>query len=292
VRETGRHRPSSFEAAADLVLVDGAIPLTWWTYAPNIGDLLSPYLVRAMTGLPVKLIDNYPKVPGVGHRIASELRPHNRFSYLAIGSIINRAQNRSVVWGSGCFGTEDRRSLNGRATYLAVRGPLTRNLLRIAGIDCPPVYGDPALLMPMVFSAPAVKKYPMGLVLRHSERAWLNTPIGEGIALIDMRSKDVEGALVEMLSCERLIAASLHGLVLADAYGIPSAWLASTTPKGLEFKYYDYFLSVDKVRTAQSVDFGVPSLTLRQLESLSFDDRPIRFDRDRLLEASPFVDAW
>jgi hypothetical protein len=36
----------------------------------------------------------------------------------------------------------------------------------------------------------------------------------------------------------------------------------------------------------------VPSLTLRQLESLSFDDRPIRFDRDRLLEASPFVDAW
>jgi hypothetical protein len=292
VRAASNPAPGAFRAAANLVLIDGAVPLTWWTYAPNIGDLLSPYLVGAMTGLPVKLVDNYPSVPGVGHRIARELHPRDRFSYLAIGSIVNRAQSRSVVWGSGCFGTEDRRSLNRRASYVAVRGPLTRNLLRIAGIDCPPVYGDPALLMPMVFAPPAVKKYRIGLVLRHSERTWLSTPADDDIRLIDMRSKDVEGALTETLSCDRIVAASLHGLVLADAYGIPSAWLASTTPKGLEFKYHDYFLSVDKIRMAQPIDFDVPRLTLSQLESLTFDDRPIRFDRDRLLEACPFVEAW
>jgi hypothetical protein len=286
-------RPSaSFTRARDLVLFDGKVPLTWWTYRPNIGDLLSPYLVQKMTGLDVTLVDNYPNVPGLRHMAARRLRPRNRFSYLAIGSIINRAHDRSVVWGSGAFGPEVRTELNRHAAYRAVRGPLTRNLLRVAGISCPEVYGDPALLMPLVFRPDVPKRYRYGLVLRHSEREWLASRTSDDITLIDMRSDDVDGALIQMLSCERLIAASLHGLVLADAYEIPSAWLGSTTPKGLEFKYFDYFLSVDKVRKPQTVDFAVDRLTADQLDRLAYDDRPIAFDRDRLLEASPFVDSW
>lgn len=281
--------PAPFRVRADLHLVDGAIPLTWWTYAPNIGDLLSPYLVEHLTGLPVKLVDNYPNEPGLLHALARIVKKRNRFSYLAIGSIINRAQDQSVVWGSGMFGTESGRTLNPRATYLAVRGPLTRNKLRIAGIECPDVYGDPALLMPLVHSPDLSKKYRIGVVLRHSEEKLFKPHADDEVKLISMRSGDVAGTLTEMLACERLVSASLHGLILADAYGMPSAWLASTTPKGLEFKYYDYFLSVDKVRAPQYLDLSGPHLSTAQLEALAYDDRPIRWDRDRLLEASPLV---
>ncbi|MEP7158673.1 MAG: polysaccharide pyruvyl transferase family protein [Chloroflexota bacterium] len=278
-----------FKVRADLRLVDGAVPLTWWTYAPNVGDLLSPYIVERLTGLPVTLVDNYPNELGLRRSVVRRLSPRNRFSYLAVGSIVNRAHDASVVWGSGAFGTETRRVLNPRAKYLAVRGPMTRNKLRVVGIDCPAIYGDPGLLLPLVFDPAPMQRYRLGIVLRHSEEAALGPGLEGDVRLISMRSNDVEGTITEMLSCERIVAASLHGLVVADAYGIPSAWLASDTPKGLDFKYYDYMLAVDKVREPQRLDMTVP-LTRTHVEALAYDDRPINFDCDRLLEASPFVE--
>ena len=275
---------------SDIRLVDGAIPLTWWTFAPNFGDLLSPYLVRALTGIEVKLIDKYPSVPGIAHRLAYLVRARHPFSYLAVGSIINRADAKSVVWGSGAFGTEHSSNLSRGASYRAVRGPLTRNLLRLAGIDCPQTYGDPALLMPTVYRPAVPKTHRVGVIVRHSERDRLRARTDDDVLLIDMRRDDIETAISDMLSCERLVAASLHGLILADAYGIPSAWLSSNTPKGLEFKFDDYFLSIDKVRRPQEVDFSVPRLTSAQLDRLTFDDRPIKFDRAALLEACPFIE--
>jgi hypothetical protein len=279
-----------FRTSPDIALIDGAVPLTWWTYAPNIGDLLGPYLVRAMTGRPVRLVESPARTPGLG-RFRRIMKPSN-VSYLTIGSIINKANRRSIVWGSGSFGTETRQTIERRASYRAVRGPLTRNLLRLAGVACPDVYGDPALLMPMVFRPHPEKTYRVGLILRHSERDRLASIVEPGVALIDMRDTDVEGVISRMLECEQVIAASLHGLVLADAYGIPSAWLASNTPKGLEFKYHDYFLSVDKVRRPQHLDFAARRLSISDLEALDYDSRPIKFDHDRLLSACPLVDAW
>ena len=110
--------------------------------------------------------------------------------------------------------------------------------------------------------------------------------------VIDMGSSDVEAVIRQVLACDRIAATSLHGLVLADAYGIPSAWIASESPNGLEFKFYDYFLSVDKVRPPQQIDFGASGDTLDALESLVYDDRAARFDHEALLAACPFVESW
>jgi hypothetical protein len=289
--QPGRESGAGFVPASSLVLDNGAIPLTWWATKPNVGDLLSPYLVQRMTGLPVTLVDNRPRRSSLKRRLSS-IVASDRFSYLAVGSILNRARKASVVWGTGAFGVEGTGSVERDARYLAVRGPLTRNLLRIHGVDCPPVYGDPALLLPMVFRPPVEKRYPIGLVLRHSETAWLSTAADKGIEVIDMGSSDVEKVLLQILACERIATTSLHGLVLADAYGIPSAWLASTSPNGLEFKFYDYFLSVDKVRSPQGVTFDGPHLGISQLDSLEYDDRALHFDHESLLAACPFVDSW
>jgi pyruvyltransferase len=162
--------------------------------------------------------------------------------------------------------------------------------VRNAGAKCPAIYGDPALLSPLVFDPEVKIEYEIGLVLRWSEDAWLKATPGAGVTIIDLGTDDVEGVIRKMKACKKIITSSLHGLIIADAYGIPNAWLASGTPKGGEFKFYDYFLSVDKVRHAVKYDVSKSDLQINSLEaSFEFDQRIINFDPHRLLSACPLL---
>lgn len=254
------------------------IPLVWWTHSPNYGDLMSPWLVGLMTGRQVIFADPHA--------------PH----YMGIGSIANQANKRSVVWGSGLNGSELKWLIRPAAQYRAVRGPLTRTLLRNIGLPVPRVYGDPALLLPVYYYPAVAKESEIGLVIRWSEDAWRGVTVPEGVRIIDLGSPDVVGTTNAILSCRRIISSALHGLVIADAYGIPSAWLSSDSgaggsrPSGGEFKFYDYMLSVQKVRPALQFEPSRDFTSLeRTLERIAFDERPIEFDHAALLDASPFV---
>jgi pyruvyltransferase len=269
--------------------VDNTIPLTWWNVTPNFGDLLSPYLIKKITSKQVKLV---ALRPGFKLGFISRNLRKKEFSYFAIGSIISRVNKNSIVWGSGAFGTEGKQSLNKSAKYLAVRGPLTRNLLRIHGVpNVPEIYGDPALLMPKFFNPKVEKKFKLGIILRWSEKDWNAAEFDPEIKKIYLGTEDVEGTLIDILSCEKILSSSLHGIVLADAYGIPSAWLKSDTPKGLEFKFYDYFISVNKIQKPQSYNFSDSKISLNEImNQINFDDRPIKFDSKALLDACPFIE--
>ncbi len=278
---------NSYSIARDVVLDNDSIPLTWWAVAPNFGDLLSPYLIQKITSNPVRYV--YLR-PGYKREFESLNFSKPQFSYFAIGSIISRVNSSSVVWGSGAFGTENENCLNKETKYLAVRGPLTRNLLRIHGGNCPEIYGDPALLLPEVFNPKVEKKYKIGVILRWSEREGNKAEFDSDVKKINLGTEDIEGTMLDILSCEKIISSSLHGIILADAYGIPSAWLSSTTPNGLEFKFYDYFLSVNKIQKPQSFDFFSKMIFCKDLENhLQFDDRKIEFDMNKLLDACPFI---
>lgn len=43
--------------------------------------------------------------------------------------------------------------LNPDAKYLSIRGPHTYEKLKENNIDCEPIFGDPALLMPKIYQA-------------------------------------------------------------------------------------------------------------------------------------------
>lgn len=209
---------------------------------------------------------------------------------MAIGSIINRVQKDSIAWGTGSFGPEPPRQINAKATYTAVRGPLTRSRILDKGGKCPQVYGDPALLTPLFYNPKVKKTHEIGLVLRWSDKDWLQETVGDGVKLIDLGTSDVESVLDDMLACKRIITSSLHGLVIADAYGIPNAWLYSDSPKGREFKFYDYFLSVNKVRHSTTADLTTLDLDVETLDAtFDYDKRKIDFDYMALLDACPLI---
>ncbi|MEP6260718.1 MAG: polysaccharide pyruvyl transferase family protein [Gillisia sp.] len=190
----------------------------------------------------------------------------DKTNYLTIGSIIHHASKDSIVWGSGIIDKEQKIT---KADNKAVRGPQTRKFLLEQGYECPEVYGDPALLLPKYFFPPVEKKYKMGIIPHYHDfklvsENYKNDP---GILVIDLMTLDVEEVTREILSCEKTISSSLHGLIVSHAYGIPSLWVEfSNKIFGDGIKYRDYLESVEI--PFYHAEFLDTKLSLQEMQSL------------------------
>ena len=227
----------------------------WYVRDPNFGDQLSPVVLEWV-------IHATPE--WVTHRYPGKI--------LAIGSIIGRAlAARDIVWGSGLI--RDTTVVPPPATtFLAVRGPLTR--ARIAG-DVPEVYGDPALLLPLFHSGSIDKKHRVGIVPHYVDRDALRVE-DPAMVVIDV-GKHWRYVVDTIRSCEVILSSSLHGLIVAEAYGIPAVWIRITDAVvGDGFKFNDYFLATGR-DTSVPMDWerGIREALKRVLPELSFDAQPL-----------------
>jgi len=68
--------------------------------------------------------------------------------------------SKALVYGSGI--RDIQQNIKG-GIIKCVRGPLTRKRLIEIGCNCPPVYGDPALLLPLYYNQIVSKKYQLCL---------------------------------------------------------------------------------------------------------------------------------
>lgn len=123
----------------------------------NIGDDINYYLIKELSH---KRILNYWDF--------FNLREQPNF--MVIGSIIGWMTNKdSIIWGSGVREPDNPLPAIPRKV-LAVRGPLTRKYLISQGVECPEIYGDPALLLPKIYPLPFVnKKYLIGVILHKND---------------------------------------------------------------------------------------------------------------------------
>lgn len=173
-------------------------------------------------------------------------------NYLCIGSIIeSRSNERSIIWGAGCI-SKDKPFVKPQKV-LAVRGPLTRKRMLEAGVECPEIYGDPALLLPLYYKSVHEKKYKIGVIPHYVDK---NCKMIEelrrvGVKIIDVQNYvDFTDVIDEVNECELILSSSLHGLILSDAYGVPNVWVEfSQNIIGDRFKFYDYLLSVGREAT-------------------------------------------
>lgn len=60
-----------------------------------------------------------------------------------------------------------------------------------------------------------------------------------------MNTDDYKGVIDQIVQSKLIISSSLHGVILADAYGIPSVWYRGLD-KVIDFKYYDYYASTGR----------------------------------------------
>ena len=174
-------------------------------------------------------------------------------NYCLIGSILNNryVNKNTVIWGSGTQDTTIRLK-NKPKKVLAVRGPLSRKYLMSQGIECPEIYGDPSALLPYFYKPNVTKKYKIGLI-PHWES--LNSPLVKKLCsdnrvhLIKMKGySHWTDVIDEILSCEYIVSESLHGIIMAESYGVPNLWCNITLNK-YDVKFHDYFLSIGMDRS-------------------------------------------
>ncbi|WP_415021624.1 polysaccharide pyruvyl transferase family protein [Bradyrhizobium sp.] len=201
----------------------------------------------------------------------------------AIGSVLHYARNNDLVWGSGINGRPGQEDLNRRVQTLdvrAVRGPRTQEVLRRRGLSVPDVFGDPALLLPHLFR---------GRFQRRRTRPWVFVPNLHDMRMIDATSADVISPLgswnrrIEaILEAELVLASSLHGLIVAEAYGIPARYVRLSDGES-EFKYRDYYEGTGRfdVEFASSLEQG------REMGGAA----PLNFNHQPLMDAFP-IDIW
>ncbi len=239
------------------------------------------------------LMEKISKKKVIPYRYSILGRVGKKTNFLCIGSILNVLPNQQTeVWGSGVL--SDQLSLPAKPTKVhAVRGPLTRQYLIDNGIDCPKIYGDPAILLPLYFQPrTAIKKFKLGVIPHYKDKD--QQVVKEYEKLIDIQILDMinYGSCQEFIdricSCEYIISSSLHGVIIADAYNIPNLWVEfSDNVQGAGFKFRDYFLSAGKEidHPIQISSFIEPSSLIDQI-NLSW--KPASIDTKMLLEACPF----
>lgn len=198
----------------------GVMRVYWDTRTKNFGDVLTPVILKHL-----------------GFELEHAKRT-DEGKVLAIGSVMNALRPRDVVWGTGV--QFDRRYQADSVKFLAVRGPITRS--SIDGALVPAVFGDPGLLLPEVYDPHVTVSHEVG-VMPH------RVDIPEGRRRYpDALFIDVTGGwrrvIRQMKSCKTVITTSLHGIVAADAYGIPVVWEASYSGDIISrnLKFQDYFL--------------------------------------------------
>lgn len=199
----------------------------WWR-AANFGDTLTPIIIKHFLDRKVEFV---------------ERNQSNKL--LSVGSIIHCLKPGDVVFGTGTHrnikiqGYKDNK-------FLAVRGPITRSF--VEGADVPEVYGDPAILLPFIYKPENIKKTHDVGYLPHYVDKMLIPELKPGEKFIDIQS-DWRNVINEVLTCKKIIASSLHGIIVAEAYGIPVEWAVySDKIIGGPLKFHDYFLGSGRER--------------------------------------------
>lgn len=164
--------------------------------------------------------------------------------YLTVGSIVKQSNRFCDIWGAGI--KERNFHIKGVNSIHAVRGPQTRNELINRGYHVPEIYGDPALLMPLIHPINA-KGDDIGIIPHYVDyRQVLSCgTMPSNIKIIDL-TNSVNVILNNINSCNKIFSSSLHGLIVSHAYGVPCLQVVfSNRISGDGVKYLDYFESVE-----------------------------------------------
>lgn len=291
----------------------GQIPLGWAGATEkqnylNFGDALSPVMVAAFAGTSV--VRRPMKSKAV--RLA------------CVGTIGHGFEGGDVhFWGTGMSpfrhpgaANQEPWSRPSETTLIvhATRGPLTAQRLGAGVVP----YGDPVFLLPRFYDKPVVKRFEVGVIAHLSELGSRELNVGARDelkrfvipgdlagsirvinTLTEISARGLERKLREILSCKRIVSTSLHGMVIAEAFGIPCLYFSPNGQPGplditiaetpsLDPRIADLYLGAGRAKVAT---YAQPRAIETDWEALiaAIDHRwqPLEHGFDDLVEVFP-----
>jgi pyruvyltransferase len=174
----------------------------WWNEAANFGDSIAPLLLRKFSG------------------IKTEWGGLHECDFIVTGSVLHHVPRnyRGVIVGAGRL----RADLPVEVPYAdvrAIRGPLSADGLALPMSSF--ALGDPGLLANELVPTPT-RHIKLGILPHWTDSKLAHrpefAPYNPFVIKPSWKPLDVIAAIGQ---CEKLVTSSLHGLILADAYGIP-----------------------------------------------------------------------
>lgn len=245
------------------------IPMYWWfrtAVKTNFGDIVSPMVVKILSGREVVFSTGENKL-------------------VASGSVLVHARDGDFIWGTGAhFPHEGNKH---KLKILAVRGPLTRKRLEQDGHKCPELYGDPTILLPHLFKPEVEEEYDFGIIPHYVDYDHTRNGMHrERVNVINVLS-GVKNVITEVNKCPVILSSCLHGIILAESYGIPTCWIrVSNKIASKEFKFKDYYSST--ARDVTVVDWTDRWQVTRSIRRACSINKPL-FDRERFLLSFPYL---
>ena len=121
------------------------------------------------------------------------------------------------------------------------------------------------------------KKYKYGLVLHKDYK--LKYDNSEDTILLDIKTSDYRSFIDRLAEVETVITSSLHGIILAEVYGVHAVLLK---PQVDLFKYYDYYYGTNRLSFPMA----------NSVEEAKTTNPPFLPDfdilKERLIEAFPY----
>ena len=202
-----------------------------WQGVSNFGDMMNLYVGR--------YVYDWCFVPDM-----------KNVDLWCIGSLLSRvftssAAGKVTLAGVGMHGAvEVPDDFSSLLKVESVRGGGTLGCLKqFCNVKNDVVLADPAILVrKMVKKAAPERKY-TGVIPHHSDwnSEFLQNIKTENIKIIDVRENPVQ-VIREIRECRCILSSSLHGLIFADALGIPCRWvLFSDKVPGGAMKFEDYY---------------------------------------------------
>jgi hypothetical protein len=205
----------------------------WWNEIINFGDALAPYLLEHFADIRVEWgTISHSRIASIGS-ILEHIPPLWDGYILGSGRLIAGSRTNIVQMTTGVS-----------AKILALRGPLTA-----MGIPGNYALGDPGILADELVGMQE-KRWDLGIVPHWQDKELV--PRFQDLIKPPHTTKAIDPSddplevVRQIGSCRRIVASSLHGMIVADSFGIPrrvEVCKAMERDGGM-FKFEDYSASI------------------------------------------------
>lgn len=263
-------------------------------FGGNFGDMMGPDIVKRAVEYYFGCSAEHLRV----HDFANEDISFEGICLWNVGSVWRFVKANDHVFGTGMLGNEELGEFTNVTVY-SVRGPKTVERLqeiaegKLAVVDAfgggittdigqlQPA-GDAGFLIPFLFPEysyspkPSITRENCVILHKYDEETFVNGSLVDDNTTLLPVVQSWQTMAGNMTTCHYIFSSSLHGLILADAFGISARWIRRSGSI-MKWKFEDYFKSVgnngNKKKFVRLIDVLMQPHTLPLPDILSHEDR-------------------